>query len=854
MANIRTIIRSFGGGEVSPEMFGRFDDVKYQSGLATCKNFIVKPQGPAENRAGFQFVREVKDSTKRVRLIPFTYSTTQTMVIEVGDGYMRFHTSGATLMSGLSPYEVSNTYAEGALFDIHHVQSSDVLTMVHPSYAPKELRRLGATNWTFTSIDFSPAVLPPGSVSVSAYLPASSSTSADTKVDMIYVVTSVASDGLSESVSSAEVTVQNNIYVTGAYNTISWAAASGAIRYNVYKNQGGLFGYIGETQSTSLVDDNIAPDLGKTPPIYDAAFAQNGIASVPVTSGGTGYGTGYTGGEITAVAVTASGSGYTSGVTLTVSDPTGSGATFTVTRKPFPDSDEILSITVTSQGSGYTNPTFVFSDSGGSGAAVSATVNPASNLPTLSVSDSTGTGAVLSPTVSGGVITGIRVVNAGQNYTAPTVSVSAAAGGSGAVIGTPVLTGVDYPGAVSYFEQRRCFAGTNIKPQNLWMTMSGTESNLSYSLPLKDDDRISFRVAAREANMIRHIVPLSELVLLTSAAEWRVTSVNSDAITPTTTSVKPQAYIGASNVQPVIAGSAIVYGAARGGHVMEFGFNSNAGGYVSGDLCWRASHLFDGFDIVDMAYAKAPVPIVWFVRSDGVLLGLTYIPDQQVGAWHQHTTDGLFESCCVVAEGDEDVLYVVVRRTIGGVQKRYVERMASRQVSSISAGFFVDSGLTYSGAPATTITGLSHLEGETVAILADGVEMAQQVVSGGSVTLDGAASLVHAGLPITAEMVTLPVAAQLDGSFGQGRAKNVNKAWIRVFLSSVLKVGPSFDKLVDTRVQSGAAYVSPMALVSQEIPVMTSPAWAEGGQVYLRHTSPTPLTVVSLATEVSIGG
>jgi len=853
MANIRTILRSFGGGEVSPEMFGRFDDVKYQSGLALCKNFIIKPQGPAENRAGFQFVREVKTSAKRTRLIPFTYSTTQTMVIELGEGYMRFHTGGATLMDGASPYEVSNSYDEDHLFDIHHVQSSDVLSMVHTSYPPQELKRLGATNWTLEDIDFEPAVLPPGSVTVTGYLPPSSSTNTDTKIDMAYVVTAVASDELSESVASDEVTVQNNIYVTGAYNTISWAASTGAMRYNVYKNQGGLFGYIGQTQSLSLVDDNIAPDLGKTPPIYDTPFAQSGISSVPVTSGGSGYGTAYTGGEITAVTVTNSGSGYGSGVTLSVSDPTGSGATFTVTRKPFPDADEILSITVDTQGSGYTNPTFVFSGGGGSGATVSATINPASNLPTLSVSDTSGSGAVLSPVVSGGVITGIRVVNPGRDYTSPTVTVLSAAGGTGAVIGAPVLTGVEYPGAVSYFEQRRCFAGTNVKPQNLWGTMSGTESNLSYSLPLKDDDRIAFRVAAREANLIRHIVPLSELILLTSAAEWQVTSVNSDAITPTTISVKPQSYVGASNVQPVIAGSAIVYGAARGGHVMEFGFNSQAGGYVAGDLCWRTSHLFDGYDIVDMAYSKAPVPIVWFVRSDGVLLALTYIPDQQVGAWHQHTTDGFFESCCVVAEGDEDVLYVVVKRNIGGTDKRYVERLASRRVTDIEDGFFVDSGLTYSGTAATTITGLSHLNGKTVSILADGIEQAQQVVSGGSITLDTAATKVHVGLPIVADMVTLPIAAQLDGSFGQGRQKNVNKAWIRVFLSSVLKVGPSFDKVVDTKPQTFGAHSSPMDLVSQEIPVMTNPSWSDGGQVYLRHTSPTPLTVVSLATEVSIG-
>lgn len=171
MANIRTLQRSFSGGEVTPELFGRIDDAKYQAGLARCRNFITKPQGPAENRPGFAFVRAVKDSTKKVRLIPFTYSTTQTMVIEMGAGYFRFHTQGATLMSGGSPYEIANPYAEADLFDIHFVQSADVLTLVHPNYAPRELRRLGATNWQLSTLSFAAPIASPTGVSVAPFWP-----------------------------------------------------------------------------------------------------------------------------------------------------------------------------------------------------------------------------------------------------------------------------------------------------------------------------------------------------------------------------------------------------------------------------------------------------------------------------------------------------------------------------------------------------------------------------------------------------------------------------------------------------------------------------------------------------------
>lgn len=683
MANIRTLQRSFSGGEISPEMFGRNDDAKYQSGLARCRNFITKPQGPAENRPGFAFVRAVKDSTKKVRLIPFTYSTTQTMVIEMGPGYFRFHTQGATLMSRSAPYEIANPYAEADLFDVHYVQSADVLTLVHPNYAPRELRRLGATNWQLTTLSFAASIAAPGAPSLSA------AGHTSVKYTYYYVVTAVDSEGVSESAASAASSVGGNLFETGATVTISWAAVAGASRYNVYKLQGGLYGYIGQTTGLSIVDDNISPDLGKTPPLYDSVF-----------------------------------------------------------------------------------------------------------------------------------------------------------GGAG-----------DYPGAVSYFEQRRCFAGTTNKPQNIWMTKSGTESNMSYSLPIRDDDRIAFRVAAREANTIRHIVPLTQLLLLTSSAEWRVTSVNSDAITPSTISVRPQSYVGSSNVQPVIINNTLIYGAARGGHVRELAYNWQASGFITGDLSLRAPHLFDTFDIVDMAYAKAPQPMVWFVSTSGRLLGLTYVPEQQVGAWHWHDTDGVFESCTVVAEGSEDVLYCVIRRTINGASVRYVERMASRQFSDQADAFFVDCGATYSGVPADVISGLGHLEGKTVSILADGAVHPQRVVTGGSITLDIEASTVQIGLPIEADLQTLPLAVQLqDGSFGQGRFKNVNKVWLRVYRSSGIFVGPSANELTEAKQRTTENYGAPPALKSEEIPLVLTPSWADSGQIFVRQSDPLPLTVVSMTAEVALGG
>jgi hypothetical protein len=896
MPSTRIYNRSFAGGELSPEMFGRIDDIKFQTGAAKMRNFIPTPQGPAENRPGTKYVATVKDSTKRTRLLPFTYSTTQTMVLEFGQGYIRFHTQGSTLQAGSpaayngatayvvgdlvssggvnyyciaattgnappnatywyplpsSAYEIPSPYQEADLFSIHYVQSGDVLTLVHPNHAPRELRRLGATTWTLTTITFVAPVAVPGAPTVTAsrgdalnitgitqanpgvvttvgnhgfsigdsvyvnggtmtqlsgfYLvnttPATNTFSVkayDTGVpvdttaytawasggfvqfgdksldfDNYYVVTAIAQNAVDESAASPSGNVINNLNAIGAKNTISWSAVAGALRYNVYKRQSGLFGYIGQTAATSFDDDNIAPDMGITPPIVETPF------------------------------------------------------------------------------------------------------NSANN----------------------------------------------------------------YPRSVSYFEQRRIFAGTNNAPQTIWMTRSGTESDLSYSLPVKDSDRISIRVAARELNTINHIVPLTQLLLMTSSAEWRVSPINSDALTPTTISVRPQSYIGANDVQPEIVNNTVVYCAARGGHVRELGYSWQSSGFITGDLSIRAAHLFDDLTLVDMCYSKSPQPILWFVSSNGNLLSLTYMPEQQIGAWAQHDTLGLYESCTAVAEGNEDRVYVVVKRTINGNSVRYIERMASRQITTIEACFFVDAGLTYDGTnttattvtvsggttwgpsdvltitassaifayPATTdvndaivltdtagnkyrlriigtssttvatarvdvtlpvalrntattvwafardsVSGLGHLEGATVSILADGAVQPQETVSSGSVTLDRAAVLIHVGLPYQSDLQTLPAVMSIDG-YGQGRYKNVNKAYLRVFKSSGIFVGPTADRLVEAKQRTTEPYGTPPSLKSDEIDVDLKPAWRAGGQVYIRQADPLPLTVVGLTLEVALG-
>lgn len=485
-----------------------------------------------------------------------------------------------------------------------------------------------------------------------------------------------------------------------------------------------------------------------------------------------------------------------------------------------------------------------------------------------------------------------------------------------------------YPGAVAYFDQRKCFAGALDEPNKLYMSKPFTESEFSYRLPSNDTDRIEVEIAAREANRIRHIVPLGELLLMSNSSEWRVSPINSEALTPSTISVRPQSYIGANSVQPVVVNNSAIFCAARGGHVREMGFNFQAQGFVTGDLSLRAPHLFDEYELTDLAYQKAPYPVLWFVSSSGKLLGLTYVPEERVGAWHQHDLGGDVESVCVIPQGTEDRLYVVVKRTIDGQTLRTVERMGlinpqgpveviygdgavvqqkKGSYTKFSVGGFDNIGVTFAGhgfslgdlvavqaesltgpifvgavTSSTTnvfeisvltnswglnytniatsgdvyigiesVSGLDHLEGETVDVVADGIVLENLTVVDGEVKLVQprplAATVVVGKTPLS-ELVSIPAAMQMD-AFGQGRAKNVNKAWMKVTASSKATIGPNGDVLVPASKTTLASTTE-----MQEIDVTLLGSWKQSGQVTLRHDLPLPLVITGITYEVAIGG
>lgn len=685
MGDTRKHQRSFGGGEVTPEFFGMIADAKFQTGLALCRNFVIKPHGPAENRPGTEFVREVKDSSKLTRTLPFIYGFGQSLVIEFAVGAFRFHALGQTVLSGGSPYEVAHTYTEDELFEVTYAQSGDVVQLRHRNHPRRELRRLGATNWQLVDLTVGPEIDAPTGVSGTATPGSSPGTPFDTQ----YVVTALTAQG-DESLQSSVVTVSNNLYDDGAYNTINWAARAGAVRYNIYKRAAGLFGYIGQTDQLTFQDDNIAPDLGATPPLDIDLFD-------------------------------------------------------------------------------------------------------------------------------------------GAN---------------------------EYPGAVAYDGQRKVEAGTDNQPQNLWFTRAGSEENFNFSIPAKDDDSIQIKVASRENNAIVHLVPMQDLIACTPSALWRVWGGMSEVITPLTVTAKEQTFVGAAQTKPLKVGNNMVYISSRNGHMHEFGFDGDRNGYISGDVSIRAPHLFEEDAIRSMTAQQDPFPVVWACATSGRLLGLTYLPEHQIAAFHQHDTEGEFEDATTIFEEGRDVTYVVVKRVIEGQTKRYLERFADRRFSDPGDQFFVDCGYRYVGAnPVNSLSGLDWLEGCEVAILADGAEMPTQIVEGGTITLpDGVeATKINVGLPYVCDLQTLPMAIELEG-YGQGVPKNINEVMLRVYKSSAAFAGPTFEELAEAKVRTTEPLGSPPDLATGTMDIVIPPAWDDEGQVCIRHTSPRALTILSMTVDLTLGG
>lgn len=687
------IQRSMTAGEISPSAAARSDVARYQSGLSLCKNFIIKAQGGAYSRPGTRFVGELDDSSKRGRLVAFSFNTEQTYILVFEHNLIRFIKDGGFILDDVGPniYEVVTTYTEAELPYLQFTQSADVLTIVHPNHNPANLSRIADDDWSLDAIDYSPTVTAPTGVASAA-----TGTGGGTyNKTYTYVVTAVDADGV-ESVASSSTSTTTNSLTTTYGIRVTWNTVTGADYYRIYKdpsNGTSVYGWIGDSNTLQFDDFNLEPITSDAPP---------------------------------------------------------------EDRQPFSGAD-------------------------------------------------------------------------------------------------------NKPSTVTYHQQRQIFANTTNEPQTIFTTQIGNFQSMRTSNPVRDDDAITVTIAAKQVNEIRHLVSLDQLMALTSGAVWKVTEGQDGVLTPSTIGVRVQSYHGASWVPPITVGSSILYIQEKGSKIRDLGYDFSSDSYTGNDLTVLADHLVEGYEIEEMAFAEEPYGILWCIRDDGALLGLTYLKEQKVWGWHQHDTQGEFESVAVISEDDRDAPYFIVKREIGGATVRYVERMEPRFVDAPENAFCIDSGLSYDGAATTTITGLDHLEGETVEVVADGNYVEDLVVNDGGIVLDVAASVVHVGLGYTPAIQDLDIDVPSPQQTLRGRKKAVSEVMIEVqdsrggWIGQVNDLGEyNEDDMTEIKPRYDSDDYDPIALKSFKQWVKIPNSWRYGGRVRIEQRAPFPLAVLALIKDTEL--
>lgn len=412
----------------------------------------------------------------------------------------------------------------------------------------------------------------------------------------------------------------------------------------------------------------------------------------------------------------------------------------------------------------------------------------------------------------------------------------------------PFQSDLSYPACGCYFDDRFVVGGSFIQPSTVRGSAVADYYNFDRKFLTTVADSFEFTLATRRYEQIRWLVPLESLIVGTSESEWVVGGANGEALSSESVVARARSSRGSTSVQPVVVGQGIIYVQNGGKVVRDFAFMDQAAGWGGRELSMLSQHLLEGYTIVDMAYAKEPLSIIWLVRSDGALLSLTFIREQQLWAWARHDTGGdVVEAVTSVPNGSEDVLFLIVKRTINGATKRYVEMLATRSPTSVSAGVFLDCAKTVTQASSNTTTGLSHLEARTVGVLADGTYRGTYTVSSGSVTFTGAAATtVVVGLPITADF------EPLDYPEGRVRKKIVSQVGIEYRLNPAVtdpaagvQLGQDLSTLSDIRKFSDAQ--------NDTLFVPIDASSNPGGRCALRHTQPFPLEIRGVTRVISDG-
>ena len=940
---------SFNNGEVSPLIYDRVDFNKFVSSVKSGKNMFVHPQGGMSNRAGTVMLAQAKDEV--VRLIPFEFSSTETYVIEFGNGYCRFFTANGQVVTEVEedeetvqiPYEIASPFTTADLSKIRYCQSGDVMYIAWGG-KPQTLTRYGHTNWSFSDYDFKNGPFNIENTNESnhisvRYVSDDSNYKVTSDFDafsnesvgqLFYVVKNFNAGYITDTASQSNY-VSGNALCSGSYEIKSSGTWTGSVKIEYSKN---LVDWKTEKDFFSNNDNNlnfsgnledgiwwvrISADISSgsiTFSFSTNSFSEKcvfkiisftsarevraeykgdivGFESVFVsdssgdivdviprmTSNTTPYGIVSSSGlaESSSYAFRAfegephypSGSPLSSSAVGVLKGQSGSlsysldnGTSFYfkkvtlwcyytysgASKEPNSLNEIFPSFTIQCSLSGSSPTNIGYSSvflekkqwpGQGNSKCQMSKFEIVFSQPFLAdtiVFSFTGTNTIPNWSYWDSwycVLGDIRVSGMSSSQDGSSASESNFALGLWS-------DASGYPTEVDLYQDRIVWTTNN----QLDATKISDYTNFGVSTDVTEDDAISIIIKDKKVDKINSIVAGQKLAVFSDDGNF---VHHNDTFTPNSATFLKQGATGGSDVKPIVVRDHIIYAHPMKQALSDYAYSFETDGYAGQEITILANHLFDGKVIKTLAYQQEPYSIIWVLLEDGTVLACTYLRQQQVMAWTPMDFGGDVKSIAVCSTGTEEHLYLAVKRG----NNTFVEKMPTRLLNSNPEDcFFVDCGRTYRGEPATIISGLDYLEGQDVAVLADGNVINGLKVTSGSITLPIAASVVHVGLPYESVLETLTFDANLEDGTTLNRKKRVVALSVRYNNSRGSKVSVNGHREIDMLKRSQESYNTPISLKSGVYREILPSTHNEATNVKIRQIDPLPMTIVSVIPEI----
>lgn len=624
------------GGEISPEMAARMDQPRYQTGCEVLENMVPLPQGGISKRPGLEHVGDAlaQDEDAPVRLIPFVFNAEETRVLELAPAPSGAGTALRVWRPTEAGAEILHYKAEALpwpaadLREADVAQSADVLFLAHRGHPPAKLSRYADDDWRFETVDWMPGIDAP--VITEAVPVGNIPNGENSRTNYAYVATAIDCATGEESLPSPVATVENVAPLSQSYYIrVTLAPVAGACEYRIYKKKGGVYGYIGRITGDGSGGYGAIMTV-TMPPFTRGLFARLEL------------------------------SGFTEPLSFQwfngtdwVAPPGGEGGGKMIQNRgdywEFGTSDNSQWI----PGGWRPGDRLRVCDAGGDPLEIT--------LPdwdrTASATRREGTGVVSDLSFED------RNIGADTEDTPPEAR-------------NPFDGAGNYPSVVFLHQQRLGFAASDNQPLTVWLSQAGNFESMAASIPPSDDDAIEATLATEQANRILWCrSDRNVLALGTAGDEWTLSGADGGALTPSSLSFQPQTFYGSeAGLRPLRVGQGLVFVQRGGVALREYGYSFSADRYESGDLSLLARHILRESPVVSWAWQGEPRAVLWCVRADGSLAGLTCMREHDVVGWHRHSTPGGRLEAVISLPGTQGqtLVWFLVRRN----GSRRIERLA----------------------------------------------------------------------------------------------------------------------------------------------------------------------------------